>query len=379
MAAKKRFRFTFIIVLFIGIWFLLPHHMRMAFTYWFPGIADYEIFENREVKTSDNTFTWPSANNYNQASFDKQWRDTLEHYQTIAYLVIKNDSIVYEEYWDGYGPDSYSNSFSAAKSIVALLIGAAIEDGYIQSVDQKASDFLPHLEKYNGKELTIRHLLNMSSGSSWDESYSSPLSMTTKAYYGDRLDNLVNELKIVEIPGEIFEYKSGDTQILAHILREATGQNLSHYASQKLWKPLGARQPALWSLDTKNGYEKAYCCFNSNARDFALLGALINHKGFWRGQQIISEQYLQYATSPASHLVNLQMENVDYYGFQYWLLKHKDLNVTYARGILGQYIISIPEKDLIIVRLGHKRSNTKMNHHPSDVYAYIQMALDITN
>lgn len=378
MAKKQRFRFSLIIVLLIGTWFLLPHHMRMAFTYWFPGIADYEFFDNREVKASEQAFLWPVSNKYNQQTLDTKWRDTLDHYKTIAFLVIKNDSITYEEYWDGYGIDSYSNSFSAAKSIVGLLIGAAIDDGYIKSVNQKVSDFLPNLSKHNGKDLTIRHLLNMSSGSNWDESYSSPLSLTTKAYYGNQLDKLVNELKILEKPGEIFNYKSGDTQILAHIIKEATGQNLSHYASQKLWKPLGASKNALWSLDKKNGYEKAYCCFNSNARDFALLGSLINHNGYWKNKQIISEQYIREATSPAIHIVNKYVEKVDYYGYQYWLLKFNNLKVVYARGILGQYIISIPEKNMVIVRLGHKRSNSKINHHPSDVYAYIQMALDIT-
>lgn len=145
MAKKQRFRFSLIIVLLIGTWFLLPHHMRMAFTYWFPGIADYEFFDNREVKASEQAFLWPVSNKYNQQTLDTKWRDTLDHYKTIAFLVIKNDSITYEEYWDGYGIDSYSNSFSAAKSIVGLLIGAAIDDGYIKSVNQKVSDFLPNL------------------------------------------------------------------------------------------------------------------------------------------------------------------------------------------------------------------------------------------
>nr|WP_321453202.1 serine hydrolase [uncultured Carboxylicivirga sp.] len=377
MASTRKFKFSFIIILIIGIWFLMPHHLRMAFTYWFPGIEDYKIFENREVKASNHPFEWPKSTTYNQAELASNERDTLEHYQTIAYLVIQNDSIVYEEYWDDYDANSYSNSFSAAKSIVSLLIGAAIDDGYIQSVDEKVGDFLPYMKEGKNNELTIRNLLTMSSGSNWDESYSSPLSMTTKAYYGDDLVGLAKGLKIIDEPGKIYTYKSGDTQLLAQIVNQATGKNLSTYASEKLWQPLGAKHSALWSLDKKDGTEKAYCCFNSNARDFALLGALINHDGYWRNQQIISEDYIKSATSPANYLKTEDGNILDFYGFQYWIVNYNGLQIPYARGILGQYIFSIPEKNTIIVRLGHKRSDAKINHHPSEIYSYISTGLEL--
>jgi len=377
MAKTNKFRFSFIIVLLIGIWLLLPHHIRMALTYWFPGIEDYKIFENRTVAAVDNTFTWPLASNYNQNELSSEYRDTLESYQTIAFLVIQNDSIIYEEYWDDFGPESYSNSFSAAKSIVSLLVGAAIDDGYIQSVDQKVGDFLPYMKEGKNAELKIRNLLTMSSGSNWDESYTSPLSMTTKAYYGNNLTELAKDLHIVNDPGKIYSYKSGDSQLLAQVLIHATGKNLSEYASEKLWKPLGASQDALWSLDKENGTEKAYCCFNTNARDFALLGALINHGGYWRNQQIISKNYINDATTPASYLKTDDDNTVDFYGFQYWIVNYDGMKIPYARGILGQYIFSIPEKNAIIVRLGHKRSKFKLHHHPSEIYSYLEMGINL--
>ncbi len=377
MAKKNKFRFSFIIVLLIGIWFLLPHHLRMAFTYWYPGIEDYQIFDNRTIEVSDTPFTWPTAKIYNKQELKAQWRDTLEHYNTIAYLVIKNDSIIYEEYWDGYSENSHSNSFSAAKSIVSLLIGAAIDDGFINSVDQAAGDFIPHLKTGKNADLRIRNLLTMSSGSNWDESYSSPLSLTTKAYYGNNLASLIKDLHVVDDPGVNYSYKSGDTQLLAEIVRAATGQNLGSYASKKLWKPLGASNEAYWSLDKNDGHEKAYCCFNSNARDFALFGALINHKGFWNGQQIISEAYLNEATTPAKYLNDEDGLPLNFYGFQYWIVDHEGMQIPYARGILGQYIFSIPEKNAIIVRLGHDRNKQKTNHHPTDVYAYLNMGLEL--
>ncbi|MBI9063456.1 MAG: serine hydrolase [Marinilabiliaceae bacterium] len=364
-------------LLLIGTWFLLPYYLREALTHWYPGIEDYQLFYNREVSVSKNHFEWPLAENYNQQELEASWRDTLENYQTTGFLVIQNDSIVHEEYWDHFGPQSPSNSFSAAKSIVSLLIGAAIDEGKIQSVDQKAGDFLPHFKKAPNNNLTIRHLLTMSSGSNWDEKYTSPLSLTTQAYYGNNLHELINKINITEPSGQQFSYKSGDTQILAHIVSAATNQSLSEYASKKLWQPLGARHPALWSLDRKNGQEKAYCCFNSNLRDFALIGALILHNGQWRGQQIISENYLQEAISPASHLRDESNVPVDFYGYQWWITSVDEHPVPYARGILGQYIFIIPHKHTIIVRLGNKRSKHYRNHHPKDVFSYLKMGLQL--
>lgn len=378
MHKRKAYRIiTISIVLLIGIWFTLPFYLREALIHWYPGIEDYKIFNNRKVRTSNNPFEWPLANNYNQQKLASHWQDTLKNYQTTAYLIIQNDSVVHEEYWDHFGPQSYSNSFSASKSIVSLLIGAAIDEGKIQSVDQKVGDFLPHFQEAPNNNLTIRHLLTMSSGSNWDERYTSPLSLTTQAYYGNNLTQLINKINIVEPSGQHFSYKSGDTQILAHILSAATHQSLSDYASEKLWQPLGASQPATWSLDKENGQEKAYCCFNSNSRDFALLGALILHHGQWRGEQIISDQYIQEATTPASYLKDENNAPVDFYGYQWWITSIDGQPVHYARGILGQYIFILPHKNAIIVRLGHNRSKYYQNHHPIDVFSYLEMGLQL--
>ena len=189
---------------------------------------------------------------------------------------------------------------------------------------------------------------------------------------------LVNRLEIIETPGKFFNYKSGDTQILAHLLKAATGKTLSDYTAEKLWHPLGAHSDALWSLDRENGYEKAYCCLNSNARDFALLGQLILKKGNWKGQQLINEEYIMESIRPASHLKDPKTnEAIKHYGQQWWIINQDSIQMPYARGILGQYVIAVPHKNAVIVRLGHKRSKGKINHHPSDIYTYIQAGLDI--
>ncbi|TAJ14244.1 class C beta-lactamase-related serine hydrolase [Marinilabiliaceae bacterium JC017] len=377
---KKR-HFTFLglsIALILALVYLLtPFHVKKAIIYWYPGIEDHQIFKNRTVAASDTPSTWPYAHHYNQYQLPAHWRDSIETYKSVAFLVIQNDSLLYEEYWDGFHTHSHSNIFSATKSIVSLLIGAAIDEGKIQSINQKVGDFLPQFKKGKNAQLTIAHLLTMSSGSNWEESYSSPFSMTTEAYYGNNMDHLISKIHITDTPGQYFSYKSGDTQLLSHLLTEAVSMPLAHYASQKLWQPLGARTPALWSLDTKAGREKAYCCFNSNARDVARLGALVLHRGHWHDQQIISEAYINAATTPASHLLDKHNQPVDFYGYQWWIAHLDGLTIPYARGILGQYIFVIPKKNAVVVRLGHKRSWQYKDHHPVDIFNYLNAALDI--
>jgi CubicO group peptidase (beta-lactamase class C family) len=347
-----------------------PTYMRMALTYYNPNIDDYTIFENREIKRGEPE-PWITHARYNAISLPDSLQQQVESYDPVALLLIKNGAVVYEQYWDGYDQNSLSNSFSMAKSIVGLLIGIAVQDGAINSLDDPIGRYLP---QYEGTPTTIRHLLMMSSGLEWDESYSSLFSVTTKAYYGDRLRELMEELEIVEEPGRVWNYQSGNTQLLAMILEKATGQTLSDYTSSKLWKPIGAQRDALWSLDRTEGIEKAYCCFNSNARDFARLGQLVLDSGMWQGVQVVPRPYLKRALTPQSQLSGPENAAVDFYGYHWWMVPHEGSYLPYARGILGQYILVFPEERAVLVRLGHKRSNTQINSHPEDVYLYLNVA-----
>jgi len=352
-------------------------YLRNALRYTTAGINDFEIFENRTVQAG-NYQQWATSENYNNYKFTKD--DSILHakYQSIAYLVIKDTNIVFETYWDTYSPDSYSSSFSMAKSIVSLLIGIAINEGLISSVDDPVSKYIPEF-KNKKYQISIRDLLTMSSGLEWNESYFNPFSVTTKAYYGHNLNELVLRAKSKQKPATRFKYITANPQLLSIILKRVTNKSLSQYASEKLWNPLGAKNTASWSLDQKNGDEKAFCCFNSNARDFARIGQLILNKGSWNGKRIISESYLQESLTAASNIKDKNNKAVDFYGFQWWICNYKDMNLYYARGILGQYIISIPEKNMVIVRLGHKRDKEKLNHHPIDLYKFIDLALKISD
>jgi len=194
----------------------------------------------------------------------------------------------------------------------------------------------------------------MSSGFDWDESYASLFSPTTKAYYGNNLEKMLLHLKVINKPGLIFDYQSCNQLVLAYILEKVTGKTLSEYASEKLWKPLGAKMDALWSIDHKDGLEKAYCCFNTNARDFSRFGTLYLHNGKFNNRQIISEDYVKRSVEPAN-LKDAEGNNSDCYGYSWWLTDLNGEKVFYAQGILGQFIIVIPGKNIVAVRLGKKR------------------------
>lgn len=368
--------FLILIITLTATYFFLPSYVQTALIYQNVGIDDYQIFHNRTIAKGESK-PWPMSKNYNSSQISEEDREQMESFNPIAYLIIQDGEILYEEYWDGYGPASLSNSFSAGKSVVSLLIGIALDEGYIKSLDQKVMDFIPEYNTEQNKNLSIRNVLTMSSGLNWEESYSSPFSMTTDAYYGTDLPELIKSLEVIEESGKQFNYLSGNTELLAMIVQAATGKRISDYASEKIWKKIGAEHDALWCLDHEDGMEKAYCCFNTNIRDFARFGQLVLNQGMWDSTQIISWDYLQEATSPASYLKGKEGDPLDYYGFQYWMIDYKDLRIPYMRGILGQYILPIKQKNAVVVRLGHERSHEYKNHHPKDVYLYLDVAMKI--
>lgn len=369
----------FLLVFIPGIILLIsPLYLRKALLYQKAGILDHKIFENRKVRKSDNPQPWPKSEQYGTKQMPEKLMKELVKYETSAFLVIKDDSLLYEKYWYGFDTTTISNAFSATKSIVSLLVGIAIDNGYIKSVEQPVYEILPQFNTHMNRRLTIKHLLTMSSGLNWDEHYESPFSVTTKAYYGENLRELINEFKVIEEPGIYYKYLSGNTQLLAAILEKASGHSVSYLAEKHLWNPLGATHKALWSLDKKGGMEKAYCCFNATARDFARIGHLVLNEGKWNEQQIISKKYIQEALKPADFLKDpIGGKAVDFYGYQWWIMNRQGMQVPYARGILGQYIIPVKEKDLVIVRLGSKRSGARVNHHAPDVFTYLDAGLAI--
>jgi len=384
---KRGIKITSGILAVVALLFLfMPVYVQEALIHWFPDITDTYIFASNTVAKADSCWDFPLSKEYNTYKMPPEEDAYLKKYGTVAYLVIQRDSVLYEEYREDWTPQKLSNIFSATKSIVGLLIGIARDEGYIESLDDKVSKYLPEFK--DGDKITIRHLLTMSSGLNWDEAYTSLISKTTRAYYGDNIRELIMDLKVVEEPGKKYSYKSGDTQLLSFVLEAALEKGnkgmvsgpvtISEYAGEKLWQPIQACHDALWNLDRKGGDEKTYCCFNTTARDLAHLARLILRKGNWNGKQVISADYLQEAIAPAAYLENEFGDGpLDYYGFQIWIMHYKGMQFPAFRGLGGQYVFAIPQKDAIVVRLGHRRSDVYDREKTIDIDEYLDIAFRI--
>lgn len=325
-------------------------------------IDDHSFFAQGKL-SANRPNPHPFSKQYNQAPLDADLLKTLKDYQSVAFLVFKNDSLLQEHYWEDYGPNSLSNSFSMAKSVVVSAAELAVKNGFIESWSDPVIKYLPQLKGTYSKDLQVWHLATMCSGLDWTEHYTSPFSVTAKAYYTSELEALMLEQRIDKAPGQKFKYQSGNTQLLAMVIQSATGSSLSEFTGKYLWTPLGAEQDAYWSLDREEGLEKAYCCLNSNARDFARMGLMFLHQGFYNGQQILDSAFVRKSVEG----LDLPQGKASHYGWGWWIVPHPELEVFYMRGILGQYVIVIPELDLVAVRLGHKRSMQVVGHHRKDL------------
>ena len=365
----------FILILYI---FDVDYLLRAVKTVYLKGhttafLEDYKEFPNRSIQKG-TAQPWAISKAYNSVPATDKLNTTHKKLQTVAFLVIKNDSIWHESYFDGYTNTSKSNSFSIAKSIVSAALGKAIMEGKIKSLDQKVTDFFPKLKGNFAKEVTIGDLSSMASGLSWDEKYYSPFSIVTRAYFDDNLKELILGLSIKDKPGQQFRYLSGATQLLAMCIEKATGEYLSNYVSKHFWKPMGAENDALWQLDEADfGIEKAYCCIASTVRDFARFGKLYKQNGVWNGKQILARSFVEKSLQP-------RFSDSPEYGYGWWLHRINGKRVFYMRGHLGQFVIVLPEDDVIIVRLGHLKGNqTKTDPHSNDLYVYIEEALKMIN
>ena len=337
-------------------------------------LEDYKEFDNQSIDASSTPMPWPNHKNYNTVTVTPKLEKANQDWGTIAYIIIKNDSIWFENYYDDFNEDSKSNSFSMAKSYVSGLLGKAIMEGYIKSLDQPVCDFLPAFCEGKAAKMTVGDLSSMASGTNWDEAYYSPLSITTRAYFDDDLAKVMNGLKVVDDPGQGFKYASGDTQMLAMVIEKATGKKMYDYFEDSFWKPLGSENATLWQVDSDDhDLVKAYCCIASNAKDFARFGKLYKDHGKWNGKQILDSSFVANSIKP-------RFPESPEYGYGWWLRQVGDKNFFMMRGHLGQYVIVEPEDNIIIVRLGHEKSpDIGTKTFTDDIGLYIEEAYEMLN
>ena len=333
-------------------------------------INDYKYFENIEIAKSSAPQKWPIHKSYNKIPQTEKLKNLHQEFGTVAFLIIKNDSIWHEKYFSGYNKDSHSNSFSMAKSIVSAAMGKAIEKGFFKSTNDKVGDYISGYNNGFASELTIGDLSSMSSGMNWNESYTNIFGVTARSYITSELNELIKSREIVEPPGKSFKYYSSNTQLLSMTIEKATKRNISDLVKEWFIDPLGFENNIFWQIDgKKNNSIKAYCCFNSNARDFARFGKLYKDFGKWNGTQILDSTFIAKSIKP-------RFEESSEYGYGFWLGEINKNRFFAMRGILGQYVIVVPEKNTIIVRLG-ERNNEKDNNRPKDFDSYFIESLNM--
>ncbi len=293
----------------------------------------------------------------------------LEEKNTKAFIVIQDDTILYEKYLNGAGRDSMMTSFSVAKSFTSALIGIAIDEGYIKSVDDPITDYLPELSERDPRfsAITIRHLLLMASGLEYQEDriglFNGDDPKTT--YYPDQRKAALTFTNIQDPPGEYFLYNKYHPQLLGLILERATGVPVTEYMQSRLWDRIGMEYGGSWSIDSlESGFEKMEAGVNARAIDFAKFGRLYLEKGEWNGVQVLSPEWVSESTSP-----DPTTKNDSYYRDEFGQTILNDLQGYYkymwygysrpggepdfaAEGDHGQFIYISPQKNLIIVRNG---------------------------
>jgi CubicO group peptidase (beta-lactamase class C family) len=357
MQGKSKILFCF----FIAIGFLQLNSCEVGRFVVFnvADINDYKIFPSRKVENNDSKFCFATCNEMNDGRIPQKiilhsgrkqsFESFLNSKKSVAFLVIHNDSIVYEKYFSSYNEASVVPSFSVAKSVTSILIGCAIDDGYIRSVDQPVSDFIPELKKNGFDKVTIKNLLQMTSGIRFKEGYFNFFNSTPQYYYGINIRKKIINLHLKLEPGKEFKYSSGNAELLGLVLERALRtKKITEYLEEKIWQPLGMEYNATWSIDRKRyGIEKTFCCLNARARDYAKLGRLYLNKGNWNGIQIVSENWINESVK-----IDTTGGSAWNYQYQWWIASEK--GDYYARGMLGQFVYVNPLKKLIIVRLGEK-------------------------
>ncbi|MDH3227846.1 MAG: beta-lactamase family protein [Thermoleophilia bacterium] len=324
-------------------------------------VGDHTRFPERAIRTSAPAYRF--ARTAREASPTVRVREgnrvvarELEQFLastgTLAFIVIKDGRLVYERYFENHEHDSIVTSFSIAKAFNSALIGIAIEEGYIDGVDDPVSRYVPELLRRDARfeAVTLSHLLSMSSGLRYDEA-PVPWNDGAITYYDpDLREAALNDTVVVRGAGEEFLYNNYNPLLLGLVIERATGRSVSEYLEAKLWKPLGMEADGSWSLDsTASGFEKMESGINGRAIDFAKLGALYLNAGRWRGRQLVPSTWVRESTR-----IDTSGDPSPYYQYGWWTPTGAAGPAFMAEGNFGQYIYVAPEPDVVIVRFGRE-------------------------
>lgn len=387
-----------LILMFFSFMLILPDYKSLTYVsrtaFWGESdFYDHQKFAYREMEKANESS--PFEYNLKEDYIDELLEDISYNYEqskykigeveqffietdTTSFIIIKDDKIIYEKYFNDYSRESINTSFSVAKSFVSFLIGKALEDGYIKNIEEPITNYIPELKNKGFEEISIEHLLKMSSGIRYNEGRLL-FGDDAKTYYSPNLRRLaLEETELLDRPGERFLYNNYNPLLLGIILERSTQKTVSQYLQEKLWKPIGMEFSATWSIDSKKqGFEKMESGINARAIDFARFGKLYLNKGSWNGEQIISSQWVIDSTIKEADLRD------SYYSYTEWDFFNRDQGYYkylwlgysredeeydfFAHGKYGQVIYVSPKYNAVIVRTG--KTTGKVDFWPELLFA----------
>lgn len=314
-------------------------------------------------------------------------QDYLDYTLTDALLVVRHDTVIYEYYANQFKPEDHHISWSMSKSVISALIGIAISEGKIKSIEEKVTDYLPDFRGTGYDQVRIKDVLQMSSGVGFNEDYgdfNSDINVMGRYFaLGMPMAEFSKRLKRAREPGTYNLYVSIDTQVLGMILTKATGQSITNYMSEKLWSQIGAESDAYWIVD-KTGMEFALGGLNVTARDYAKIGQLFLDSGKWQGKPVVPSEWVHASVTPdAPHVMPGKRNTAlreDGYGFQWWV-PYGAADEFNAQGIYTQFIYVDPDKDLVLVKLSsnyHFKNDDTGFFHDAEIALYRKIVAQIT-
>lgn len=348
-----------------------------------------DSFNANRIEPSSTPFSFPEESGelpatftVNGESFDTE--SFLTDSGTTGLLVIKDGVIRYENYYRGHAPERLHISWSMGKSFVSALFGIAIDEGYIKSIEEKVTDYVPELVGSGYHEVRIKDVLQMSSGVKFNEDYGdfhSDINRFSRAVaFGSSLDEFAASLEREKQPGTFNHYVSIDTQVLGMVLTRALDVSLTEYLRVKLWEPMGMEFPVYWLKDDFD-MELALGGLNVALRDYAKFGWLYLNKGNWQGKQLVPAQWIADSVTPdAPHLMpgenNPASSSSNGYGYQWWIPLGAD-DEYIAQGIYHQYIYIDPDQNLVVVKnSANHRYNERHHNWPAKHYAMFRAVSD---
>ncbi|WP_424961367.1 serine hydrolase domain-containing protein [Ekhidna sp.] len=335
------------------------------------GIDDYKKFPSYDFQASENPFHFHVEYQKHldrlMVPVDREEEGALLNVikasETTAFIVIKNDTLLYEKYLSGYTRDSINTSFSVAKSFTSLLVGVAIDQGIIQSREDKISRYLPELLDVDPKyqEVQLSHLLDMKSGIQFKD-HDLIWGDKPKAYYHPQLRERIMELPVTDEPGAEFKYNSYNPIVIGMILERVTGMMPAAYFEKQIWDQMGMEYGGSWSLDSEESrMTKMESGINLRAIDFAKFGRLVLKQGTWNSEQVISKEWMNQTVDISQQHVVDDYGGEIYYKDFWWLFSEngEQVDIISGWGHLGQYLYIFPETQVIIVRMGKDNDGVK--------------------